>query len=500
MTESSEASPLSAASSDKSPGHALRKELRLRDLVPMQVLLVVGIFPAGIAAHQGSTHVVSWLLGVTLLLMPVAAVVHYCVEIWPLEGGVYQWTRHTMGALVGFLAAWNLAAYFLLIISNLGILTAASLSYGLGPRAAWMADSRAFITGLNLGLFALIFLVNIPGFGIGRWVSHVGTALMLLVTALLLILTFVHPHATRAHPHLSPQPPFSLSFPLITLLSVNLISKIAFNGLTGLEQVAVFAGETRDAARTILRSAWIAAPGIALIYIVMTGALLTYTPADSIDLTGPIPQVLAAAFAGGDVSAGAIDWGGALSRIAILALAVAQVAQYAVIVAETSRLPMVAGWDHLIPVWFTRLHPRFRTPTRSLSVIVLLAVLFCCLASAGAGTQEAFQLIVTSANVCQGIYYLLMFAVPWVAGSRWCLQPGLKPSVLVRLASVCGIAVTLLATIFNFVPIVEVPNPWLFALKVGLATLGANLIGAAVYWRGSRAARRQGLPFSPAGV
>jgi amino acid transporter len=462
----------------------------------MQVLLVVGIFPAGIAAHQGSTHVFSWLLGVALLLVPVAAVVHYCVEIWPLEGGVYQWARHTMGDFVGFLAAWNLAAYLLLIISNLGILTAASLSYGLGPRAAWMADSGAFITGLNFGLFALIFLVNIPGFGIGRWVSHLGTALMLLVTALLLILTFVHPHATHAHPHRSPQPPFSLSFPLITLVSLNLISKIAFNGLTGLEQVAVFAGETRDAARTILRSAWIAAPGIALIYIVMTGALLSYTPADSIDLTGPIPQVLAAAFAGG--TGGAIDWGLVLSRAAILCLAVAQVAQYAVIVAETSRLPMVAGWDHLIPAWFTRLHPRFRTPTRSLSVIVLLAVLFCFLASAGTGTQEAFQLIVTSANVCQGIYYLMMFAVPWVAGSRWCLQPGLKPSTPVRIACLCGIAVTLLATIFNFVPIVEVPNAWLFALKVGLATLSANLIGAAVYWRGRRRTRRQGPPFSPA--
>ena len=51
------------------------------------------------------------------------------------------------------------------------------------------------------------------------------------------------------------------------------------------------------------------------------------------------------------------------------------IAAYTVIVAEASRLPMVAAWDHLFPAWFTRLHPRFRTPTRSLTVIVLLAVL-----------------------------------------------------------------------------------------------------------------------------
>jgi len=466
---------------------SLRKELGLRDLVTMQILLVVGIFPAGIAAHQGGTHVLLWLLSVALLLLPEAALVQFCVKIWPFEGGVYQWAKHTIGPFAGFLCAWNLGAYFLLIISNLGILTASSLSYGLGPHAAWMVDSRIFITGLNVGLFALIFLVNIPGLGVGRWVAHLGTGIILMVTALLALLLFLHPHSNPAHPHVSPQAPFSLGFPVLTLISLNLFSKIGFNGLTGLEQVAVFAGETRNAARTILRSAWIAAPAIALIYIVMTGCMLTYTAADRIDLTGPVPQVLAAAFANGHGSIDATDWGLILGRTAILALAAAQVAQYAVIVAETSRLPMVAGWDHLIPAWFTGLHPRYRTPVNSLTVIVLLSVLFCSLASAGTGTQEAFQLIVTSANVCYGVYYLLMFAVPWIAGTRFSRRPDLRPGLGLRLACLCAIAFTLLATIFNFVPIVDVPQPWLFAAKVGLAALVVNFIGAIIYWRGTRA-------------
>ena len=157
---------------------SLRKELGLRDLVPMQILLVVGIFPAGIAARQGGTHVLLWLLSVALLLLPTAGLVQYCVKIWPYEGGVYQWAKHTIGPFAGFLCAWNLGAYFLLLTSNLGILTASSLSYGLGPRAAWMVDSRVFITGLNVGLFALIFLINIPGLGVGRWVAHLGTGII----------------------------------------------------------------------------------------------------------------------------------------------------------------------------------------------------------------------------------------------------------------------------------------------------------------------------------
>jgi len=450
----------------------------------MQVLLVVGVTWAGLAAREGESHVVFWLLGILLLFLPVAGVVNYCARIWPLEGGVYQWTRHALGPFAGFLSAWNFGLWALLVISNLGIATATSLSYALGPQAAWVAESRAVIAALNIGLFTLILLVNVKGLGLGRWVAHFGTAVTLLVTIFLVVLLLFHPAATAARPHVSPQPALSFAFPALTVMSLNLFSKLTFNGLTGLEQVAVFAGETRNPAHTILRSAWIAAPGIALIYILMTASMLTYTPANKIDLTGPIPQVLAAAF-DGRLRAAQFNLGAFLGRAAIALLAVATIAQYAVIVAETGRLPLVAAWDHLLPAWFTRLHPRYRTPTRSLSVIVAVAVLLSLLASVGAGAQEAFQVIVTSANVCYGVNYLLMFAVPLAAGERF----GRRPGILVRVGCVCGGAVTLLTILFSLVPIVAVNNSTLYAVKVGGTALAANLLGVAIYWRGRRTRR-----------
>ena len=471
----------SQQSGTEAGSHGLRRQLGLFDLLPMQILMVVGVTWAGLAARQGPTHVAFWLLGVLLLFLPVAGVVQYCVKIWPLEGGVYQWTRHALGPFAGFLSAWNFAIWALLVVSSLGITTATSLSYALGPAAAWMETSKSLINTLSIGLFALILLVNIPGLGLGRWVAHFGTAVTVLVTALLIGLLFIHPYASRAHPHLSPQPAFSLAMPGMTLLSLNLFAKLTFNALTGLEQVAVFAGETRDAARTILRSAWIAAPVIVLIYVSMAGAMLSYTPADRIDLTGPIPQVLAAAFdSGAGRSAGSsIDIGQLLGRGAILLLAVATVAQFAIIVAETARLPMVAAWDHLLPAWFTRLHPRFRTPTRSLAVIVLLAVLLCLLANAGSGNQEAFQVLVTCGNVSYAINYLLMFSVPLVAGARF----GRRPGLLLHGACTAGIMVTLLSIVFALIPVVEVASPGLYALKIASTTLAANLVGAMLYWR-----------------
>jgi glutamate:GABA antiporter len=470
---------------EENAGHRLRKVLGLRDLIPMQILIVIGPSWTGTAAHQAGTHVSFWVLGTALLFLPVAAVVQYCVQIWPYEGGVYQWTKHAFGPYAGFLSAWNLGAWVLLIVATLGVQTASGVSYALGPRAAWIAEDHTIISGLNIGIFAGILLVCIPGMRIGRWISHAGTAATLLVAGVLIILLFVHPHAHPFHPFAAPQPPFSAKLPVLTLVSLNLFSKIAFNGFTALEQVAVFAGETRDAARSILRSAWIAAPIIALMYILMTGSILTYTLADHVDLVNPIAQVIAAAF-GGAGATGGIDWGLALARAAILALTLALIAQAAVYIAETSRLPMVAAWDHLLPAWFTRLHPRYRTPTRSLAVIALMAVLFSFLASSDAGAGEAYQLLVTSAFVCYGVNYLLMFAVPLFVGTRFSMRPDLKPTALLRAACICGASVTVLSMIFNLVPIVDVARPWVFALKVGGTVVGINLIATAIYWRGSR--------------
>jgi amino acid transporter len=475
---------MQAEESSSQSNHGMKRELGLRDLVPMQILLVVGITWAGNAAKVGSSHVVIWLAAILFLFVPLAGVVGWCVKIWPLEGGVYQWTKFAFGSFAGFMTAWNFAVWALLSTSSLGVLTATSLSYGLGPRFAWMQNSHALIGWLSVGLFAAILLVNVPGFGIGKWVSHFGTAVTLLVTVLLMALLFVHPHTSAAHPHVSPQRPFSLgiSGSLLTLMTLNLFTKVAFNALSGLEQAAVFAGETRDPGRTIMRSAWIAAPFIAVIYILMTGSILTYVPAADVVLTGPIPQVLAAAFGGGSGAGAGVDWGLVLGRATILVLAVALVAQFAVIVAETSRLPLVAGWDGILPAWFTRLDPRWKTPTRSLLVIVLLCLGMCFIATAGTGAQEAFQLLTNAGNLSYGIYYLLMFAIPLAVGDRF----GKRAGFWLKAGAVSGLVVTLLSMGFNLVPIVDVSSRLAFAAKVTAAFVAMNLVGVGIYWWGTR--------------
>jgi hypothetical protein len=96
------------------------------------------------------------------------------------------------------------------------------------------------------------------------------------------------------------------------------------------------------------------------------------------------------------------------------------------------------------------------------------------------------------------VFWLLMFTVPLIAGTRFSPRPDLRPGIVLRIACISGITVTLLSMIFSLIPIVDVPHPWLFALRIALTALGINLIGAGIYWRGTRLKTgTEGLRSSP---
>jgi hypothetical protein len=58
-----------SAPSSNNAAHRLHKVLGLRDLIPMQILLVFGAAWTGTAAHQAGTQVSFWLIGAALLIV-----------------------------------------------------------------------------------------------------------------------------------------------------------------------------------------------------------------------------------------------------------------------------------------------------------------------------------------------------------------------------------------------------------------------------------------------
>lgn len=464
--------------SEPSTGHegALKKELGLRDLVLTQIVFVVGGSWVGTAAKLGPSHLAYWLLAFLLFYVPQAAVVIYLNKKMPLEGGLYQWAKFGFNKFAGFMVAWNLWLLAICVMAAIGLVVTTNLSYAIGERAAWMPGNRWLVSAISLALVIAMVAVSVRGLSLGKWVHNVGGIIMLVTYAALIVLPFV----SLARGDLKQYQPLAIAAPTMGLLGINIFSKLAVGALAGFEYVAILAGESRAPARNIGRSVLVAAPVIALMFILGTSSVLVFSSDSSkIDLIGPVPQTLSIGFR----SFGAA---GVIVSIAILLLAARAIALMSIYFAGTSRLPMVAGWDDLLPAWFSRLHDRWRTPVNSIAFVGAVTVVFALASLIGVGPQEAFQLADNAAGVFYGIAYLVMFAIPLI-GLR---AVRADAPLWLRIAAISGFVVTLLFIVFSTFPIVEVVNPYWFAAKIIGVTLLTNLIGVAVFASGSRRAAR----------
>jgi amino acid transporter len=460
-------------SSVESHSAELKKELGLRDLVLHQIVYVVGVTWVGTAAKLGHQHFVFWIAAMLFFYLPQAAVVIDLTKRMPLEGGLYQWARLGLNELTGFMVAWNLWIYAVVLLATIGLLVGTNLSYIVGRGGEWLASNKIVLMALNVFLISGLMTMAVRGLWLSKWLHNLGSISLMSAFAVMIALPFVH----MARGTLPDYHPFAVAMPAFTLLSLNIFGKLAMGALSGFEYVAVLAGETKDAARSIAKATWIAAPIIAGMFILGTCSVLAFVPTDRIDLIGPIPQVLSIGLAeAGPVAAGA----------AIVLITGRTIANMSIALTATSRMPMVAGWDDLLPRWFSELHQRYRTPVNSILFVGLVALAFGAAGIVGVGQQEAFQLLESAAGIFYGITYLVMFAIPLV-GLRG-VEP--RPPLLLRVAAASGFAVTLLYVVLSIFPIIDVESWTSFAVKISSVVVGLNLVGAGLFY-GAR--RRRGM-------
>src|SRR5919112_348109 len=131
-----------------------RKELGLADLVLTQIVFVVGTIWVGTAAKLGDQQLFFWLLAIVTFYLPLAAVVIYLNRLMPLEGGLYQWAKLGFNEFVGYMVAWNLWVFAILVMSGIGLLVARNLSYAFG--SGWMGESRLFVTLFSFALVGVM--------------------------------------------------------------------------------------------------------------------------------------------------------------------------------------------------------------------------------------------------------------------------------------------------------------------------------------------------------
>src|SRR5262249_42172207 len=158
-----------------------------------------------------------------------------------------------------------------------------SIAYAVGPSANWMMSNKLWIEFLSIVSWGVVFWINVRGLHVVKWISDAGSLMLLAMggaTTWLLLQRWLS--------NTPPVPtPCSLASAGLSLVSLSVFSKIAINALSGFEGSSIMAGECWAPERNVARSVWIAAPLIAVIYVLGTGTELAYIEPKDIDLVTP---------------------------------------------------------------------------------------------------------------------------------------------------------------------------------------------------------------------
>ena len=167
-----------------------------------------------------------------------------------------------------------------------------------------------------------------------------------------------------------------------------------------------------------------------------------------------------------------------------------RVAQTSVSFTAVTRLPMVAGWDRLLPAWFSRLHATYQTPVNSIVLVGACSFGVALLSLIGVGQAESFQLLFNTGGMFYALTYVVMFAIP-LFGLRG-VTP--RPPIWLKVISASGLLMTVLYVVLSAFPIIKVDSVAAFAFKIILVIVSANVVGVIIFMSARKRSARALAP------
>ena len=457
----------------------LRRVMGFWDVLLFCIATVLGPRWIAAAARSGQSSIILWILAAVLFFVPTAFVVVELSTRFPVEGGLYVWTKEAFGDFHGFVAGWTYWTYTIFYFPGLLLASAAMGAYIGGSGTAWLAQNKTFLLVGSFVLLAVAVWLNIIGLHIGKWLQNaggVGTYVPLLMIVGVALVLWSRQGSVTHFDRAAMLPHWNWD-------TVNFWSQIAF-AFTGLELVGALSEEVRDPHRTLPRAIFASGGLIAAIYIAGTVAILAMIPAEVVDIKSGVFQAITTGSTALRV--------GILGIIAALLVTVGNAGGVGSTVAGISRVPFVVGIDRYLPSWFGRIHPKWKTPHLSILVQAGLSGIVLLLGQFKATEETAYAVLVSAAIVLYFIPFIYMYAaaikLAWSAdrerNKAAVLVPGGRFGVVV--CGILGLLAVVAGIIFSLIPPGDETNKALFEIKVAGGVLLTLAIGLTLYYRGVR--------------
>jgi glutamate:GABA antiporter len=453
----------------------LRRSLGLVDVALFFVIAGSNLQWVATAAAAGASSLVVWVIGGITMFVPIAVVVVYLSSHHPDEGGMYVWSKRAFGPFAGFITGWTYWVSNLPYFPALLYFAAGNALFISGGNGGALAASPWYFIGVAIAGLTIATVLNVLGLDVGKWLNNVGATSRWVVTMLLVVLGAL---AWLKFGSATPINPTTIR-PGLHLKDVIFWSVIAF-AWTGPESLPFMAGEVKDPRRSIPLGLSIAAPAIAVIYVLGTLSMLWSLSPESVNSSSGVMQSIA-------MVAGRMGWTFLIPAAALL-VAVSCLGSCGAWLGAVARIPFVAGIDRYLPPVFGRMHPRWGSPIVALLTQSGLAAVFIFLGQAGSSVRGAYDVLVSSTVAITMVPFVFLFASAFKlyaepSSSEMVRIPGGKVTVLT--CATLGLATTLSAMLLAIFPADDEPNKPFAVAKVVALTAMMIVLGVAVYLAGA---------------
>lgn len=427
----------------------LKKSLKLFDLVMFNVVAIVGLRWTAMAAGAGPSSLVLWLIALLLFFIPSALIVVELSSAYPQEGGFYVWTKEAFGDFHSFLSGFFYWVSNLFYFPNLLIFEAGIFLYVFGVKFLYLENNGLFVGAFSLVMLWITVIVSMIGVKTGKWLQNIGSlgawlpAGVVVVVAALAWWKFGSANAFSGN-----------MMPTFTKLStISVFASLCFS-FAGMELQSCMSEEIENPAKNIPMAVFISGIAIALIYIFTTLALLVSLPSKEVSVISGVIQVISKV-----AQKVRIFW---IGPLVALAMSLGGIGGLGAWLSGTARIPFVIGIDNYLPEWFSRVHPKWGTPSNSILFLGIFSSIFIIMSSIGSTVKESYLILVDATLILYFVPYLYMFYAFVVLKKKANKGAFNFPAWLGYL----GMLTTVFAIVMATIPPPETKNIFFFEAKV----------------------------------
>jgi APA family basic amino acid/polyamine antiporter len=368
----------------------LKRSLGALDLAMLGVGAIIGtgIFVlTGVAAaeHAGPALVISFILSGLACAFAALCYAEFASTV-PIAGSVYTYTYATMGELIAWMIGWDLILEYLLATSAVasgwsGYFQSLLQGFGITIPAALASAPGAGKGGfMDLPAFIIIMIVTwLLGRGI-RESARVNNIMVVIKIAVVLLFIVIGVWYVKPE-NWTPFMPFGFSGVVAGAATV-------FFAYIGFDAVSTAAEEVRNPQRDLPRGIIGSLVICTILYIAVSAILTGIVPYNQLNVNHPVAFALT--YIQKDAFAGLISLGAITGMTTVLI----------VMLYGQIRVSFAMSRDGLLPTFFSKVHPTFKTPYVNTWTTGFIAALIAAFIDLGTlahlvnmGTLSAFVLV-----------------------------------------------------------------------------------------------------------